>query len=491
MERKFAVIMDQGSSSSRALLMDNSGKIYCRSQNKISPEYSAPFRAEYDAERLYQSQYASLREVINALPQDAATPILGMAAQRSTIVFWSSSNGMPLCPAMSWQDGRAADIIKRIPLTQTQTHSITGLYKTQYYSAAKITWAIENIASVRAAAENGTLRTGPVSSYILWRMSGGKIFACDPSLAQRTLLMNIKKASWEDKLLNLFGIKKQWLPEILPSSGLYGSLCAEGRKMQAMSMIGDQQAAMSGLGIENPGEGAINYGTGAFLLVNTGTKPLKIKGLLDSFGLKRANEKHSSYFSEVLVNSAGSMLEWLRTRFGMFDNIQEADSLCRLSKQKVFCLPVIGGLAAPYWDFDVRTCFAGLNASSCKADVVRAAVEGIAFMIADGLEMIKAKGIKITELKASGGLSQMSYLMQFQADITGTSISVTDELESTALGAGKEAFIGSGTETFFPAPKIKTFLPRLPEEKRQRMLLQWRDFVKHCRTGSRLLSDFQ
>lgn len=488
MERKFAVVMDQGSSSSRALLMDNSGKIYCRSQNKISPDYPSPGRAEYDAEKLYQSQYASLKEVLNALPSEAGMPILGIASQRSTIILWNGNNGQPLCPAMSWQDGRAANIINNIPLTQTNIHSITGLYKTPYYSASKIAWAIENIASVRAAAENGTLRAGPVPTYILWRLSGGKIFSCDPSLAQRMLLMNIRKATWEEKLLNTFRIKKQCLPNICPTSGLFGQILAECRNFQAMSMIGDQQAAMSGLGIEKEGEGAINYGTGAFLLVHTGKRPLKIKGLIDTFGWKRQNEKNAAYFSEVLVNSAGSMLEWLSKSLGFFESMENADSLCRMSKQRIFCLPVIGGLAAPYWDFDVRTCFAGLTAASSRADLVRAAIEGIAFMIADGLELIRAKGIKVNELKASGGLSKMSYLMQFQADITGTRICVTEEQEATALGAGKEAFVGAGIETNFIKPKIKTFLPRLSDEERQRLLLQWRDFVRHCRSGNRIIS---
>jgi len=489
MHRDFAIVMDQGSSSSRAVLMDASGKIYCRAQNKISPSYPMPGRAEYDAEKLYQSQYSSLKEVLNALPSGKKNPILGIASQRSTIVLWSATDGRPLCPVMSWQDGRASEIISRMPLSHSQTHSLTGLYKTPYYSASKIAWAIENIASVREAAEKGTLRAGPVPSYIIWRLSGGKIFACDPSMAQRTLLMNIRKAKWEDKLLSAFGIKKNWLPEILPSSGYYGKIIAEGREMPVTSMLGDQQAAMAGLAINDEGKGAINYGTGAFLLVNAGSKPLKIKGLLDSYGWKISGTRKHTYFSELLVNSAGSVMEWLRSRFGMFENIEEADELCRLSKQRIFCLPVIGGLAAPYWDFEVSTCFCGLNASSCKADIVRSAAEGIAFMIADGLERIRQKGIKVEELKASGGLSKMNYLMQFQADITGASISVTDEPETTALGAGKMAFIGSGMLPKFMPLKNKVFLPRLQEDKRQKLLLQWRDFVKHCRAGSKIIKN--
>lgn len=485
MERKFAVIMDQGSSSSRTLLLDNYGKIYCRAQNRISPEYRLGGRAEYDAEKLYQSQIASLKEVLKAIPKEAGTPILGMASQRSTVVLWDSANGMPLCPAMSWQDGRAEKVIGNVPLTNVQTHRLTGLYKTPYYSAPKIAWAIENLSSVREAAEKGTLRAGSVSSYILWRLSGGRIFACDPSLAQRMLLMNLKTGDWDSRLLSAFGVKRQWLPQIMPSSGQFGTVELEGYNMQVLSMLGDQQAAMSGLGIGQSGEGALNYGTGAFLLVYTGGKPLRIPGLLDSYGWKRGNGK-PEYFSEALVNSAGSMMEWLRTRMGLFSDIDEANNLCRNSKQRTLCLPVIGGLASPYWDFEVKTCFAGLTAASCKADLVRAAVDGIAFMIADGLEKIKRKGIPVRRLKAGGGLSRMTYLMQFQADISGAEISVMDESEETALGAGREAFNGAGISTDFPEGKSRTFLPRISEETRQRMLLQWRDFVRHCQSGRKI-----
>ncbi len=487
MDRDFIVVLDQGSSSSRALLMDASGTIYCRSQKNISAVYPAPGRAEYDAEKLFQSQKESLAEVLNAIPAGAKNPVLGMTAQRSTVVLWDSAGGRPLCPAMSWQDGRAIDIINRLPFGHTQIHTMTGLYKTPYYSASKIAWAVENLTEVRAAAEKGTLRVGPVSTYILWRLSEGKIFACDPTFAQRTLLMNLRKGRWEEKLLSAFGIKKSWLPEIMPSSGFYGNINIEGRELSVTAMIGDQQAAMSGLGIDSPGEGAVNYGTGAFLLVNTGNRPLRIKGLIDSYGWKRSSEKKAVYFSEVLVNSAGTMLEWLRTRFGMFEDISEADGLCRVSRQRVLCLPVIGGLAAPYWDFEVKTCFFGLTASSCKADIVRAVTEGIAFMIADGLERIKQKGIKVNELKAGGGLSKMTYLMQFQADITGIRVAVTDEPESTALGAGREAVTGSGGTPYFQPVKAKTFLPRLNEEERQKLLLKWRDYVKHCQAGTRIL----
>ncbi|MDO8806630.1 MAG: FGGY family carbohydrate kinase [Elusimicrobiota bacterium] len=487
MPEKFIIVLDQGSSSSRALAFDLDGNIRCKAQRKIETSYPSPGLAEYDAEKLYLSQSDSLAEVLAKLPPDSEVPALGIAAQRSTIVFWDRNTGAPLAPALSWQDGRALELLSRIPLSNTKIHDLTGLYKTPYYSASKIAWALENYPEVKTAAAGKRLLIAPVATYIIWRLSGGKSFVIDPSQAQRTLLFSLRRLRWEPKLLSAFGVAPEFLPEIKPSVGRLCHVEASGRRIPVTAMLGDQQAAMLGLGLETPNSAALNYGTGAFLLVNTGRKPLKIRGLLSSFGWQEGKgKKKICYFAESTVNSAGTALEWLRQKFGMFDDIGDVDGMCRKSRNRIHCLPAIGGLGAPYWDFTTFTTFTGFSAHSDKYDVVRGVTEGIAYMVGDAFDLVKKKGFNIAELKVSGGLSKIDWLLQFQADITGARMVALEESEATAMGAGLAAARGLGlSPQWTPRISSRVFEPAIGEEERQNLLKGWRIFVKNIRRTSR------
>ncbi|HCC49006.1 MAG TPA: hypothetical protein DEQ38_12960 [Elusimicrobia bacterium] len=487
MAEKFIIVLDQGSSSSRALAFDLEGNIRYKSQRKIEAAYPGPGRAEYDAEKLFQSQADSLNEVLAKLPEGAEVPALGIAAQRSTVVFWDRHTGAPLAPALSWQDGRALELLGKVPVSNTKIHDLTGLYKTPYYSASKIAWALENYPEVKAAAGEKRLLAAPVASYLLWRLSGGRNFVIDPSQAQRTLLFNLRRLRWEPGLLAAFGVDRALLPEIKPSVGRLGSVEAGGRRIPVTAMLGDQQAAMLGLGLEAPNSAALNYGTGAFLLVNTGRKPLKIRGLLNSFGWQAGKgRKNVCYFTESTVNSAGTALEWLRLKFGLFEDISEVDGMCRKSANRLHCLPAIGGLGAPYWDFNAFTTFSGFSAHSDKYDVVRGVTEGIAYMVADAFDLVKKKGFRIEELKVSGGLSKIDWLLQFQADITGARLTALEESEATAMGAGLAAARGLGLAPQWSAKvSSRVFTPAIGEEERQNLIKGWRLFVKDIRRTSR------
>ncbi len=487
MPEKFIIVLDQGSSSSRALAFDPGGNIRYKAQRKIEAAYPGPGRAEYDAEKLYLSQADSLAELMTKLPPGAEVSALSIAAQRSTVVFWDKHTGAPLAPALSWQDGRALELLSKIPLSNTKIHGLTGLYKTPYYSASKIAWALENYPEVKAAAAEKRLLIAPVATYIIWRLSDGKAFVIDPSQAQRTLLFNLKRLRWEPRLLAAFGLSADLLPEIKPSIGRLCSVEAGGRRVPVTAMLGDQQAAMLGLGLETPNSAALNYGTGAFLLVNTGGKPVKIRGLLNSFGWQEGRgKKNICYFTESTVNSAGTALEWLRQKFGIFDEISDVDGMCRKSKNRLYCLPAIGGLGAPYWDFNAFTTFTGFSPQSDKYDVVRGVTEGIAYLVADAFDLVKKKGFKIGELKVSGGLSKIDWLLQFQADITGARLVALEESEATALGAGLAAARGLGLAPLWPAKVSgRVFEPAIGEEERQNLLKGWRLFVKNTRRNSR------
>ena len=487
MPEKFIIVLDQGSSSSRALAFDLDGAIRFKSQCKLEAAYPAPGRAEYDAEKLYQSQADSLAEVMAKLPPDAEVPALAIAAQRSTVVFWDKNTGAPLAPALSWQDGRALDLLSKIPLSNTKIHDLTGLYKTPYYSASKIAWALENFPEVKAAAAEKRLLIAPVASYIIWRLSGGKSFVVDPSQAQRTLLFNLRRLRWEPRLLTAFGVNPEVLPEIKPSVGRLCCVETAGRRIPVTAMLGDQQAAMLGLNLEAPNSAALNYGTGAFLLVNTGRKPLRIRGLLNSFGWQEGKgKKKICYFTESTVNSAGTALEWLRQKFGLFDDIGDVDAMCRKSKNRTQCLPAIGGLGAPHWDFTTFTTFTGFSQHTDKYDVVRGVTEGIAYMVGDAFDLVKKKGLKIEELKVSGGLSKIDWLLQFQADITGARIVPLEETEATAMGAALAAARGLGLDPKWQARVSgRAFEPAIGEAERQNLLRGWRIFVKDIRRTSR------
>jgi glycerol kinase len=487
MGEKFIIVLDQGSSSSRALAFSLDGAVRFKAQRKLEASYPAPGRAEYDAEKLYASLADSLAEVMQKLPPDAEAAAAGIAAQRSTVVFWDKHTGAPLAPALSWQDGRALDLLGKVPFSNTRIHDLTGLYKTPYYSASKIAWALENYPDVKAAAAEKRLLIAPVASYVVWRLSGGKAFITDPSQAQRTLLFNLRRLKWEPKLLAAFGVSGELLPEIKPSVGRLCHIEAGGRRVPLTAMLGDQQAAMLGLGLETTNSAALNYGTGAFMLVNTGRKPLKVRGLLNSFGWQEGKgKKKICYFTESTVNSAGTALEWLRQKFGLFEDISDVDGMCRKSKNRLHCLPAIGGLGAPYWDFTTFTTFAGFSPHSDKYDVVRGVTEGIAYMVADAFDLVKKKGIKIEELKVSGGLSKIDWLLQFQADITGARLVALEESEATAMGAALAAARGLGLAPQWTAKvSQRVFTPAIGEEERQNLLKGWRIFVKDIRRTSR------
>jgi glycerol kinase len=484
MKDSFILVLDQGSSSSRALAFDLEGNIRFKAQKKIALSYPQPGRAEYDGLELLRSQTESLKEVLARLPEGSVIKALGLAAQRSTVVLWDRETGVPLCPALSWQDGRAQGELAKVPLSNTAIHELTGLYKTPYYSASKIKWCLENFSEVRTAAAAGSLLVSPVSGFILWHLSKGKTFALDPTQAQRTLLFNIKRLRWEPRLLGAFGVSRACLPEIRPTIGDFGRIKFAGFDIHARAMLGDQQAALLGLDAVSESSAALNYGTGAFLLVNTGSRVVKVRGILNSIGWQEAGAPALCYFLESTVNSAATALEWLKLKFGMFNELSEVDGMCRLSRNRLLCLPAIGGLGSPYWDFSAFTTFAGFLPHTDKHDMIRGVVEGIAYMVGDALDLIKKKGYNITEIRASGGLSNIDWLLQFQADITGAKVLRMEDVEATALGAAIAAAGAAGITLPRKANISREFTPAVSEEERAILLKGWRGFVKNIRRTS-------
>ncbi|MFH1618958.1 MAG: FGGY family carbohydrate kinase [bacterium] len=485
---EYIIVLDQGSSSSRALAVDRHGVVKFKVLKPLQASYPREGMAEYDASALLQSQLKALEELLRKLPRSARPVAMGIAAQRSTFVLWDRKTGTPLCPALSWQDGRAVKELDEAGLDPIKVHFTTGLYKTPYYSASKMLWCIKNLPEVKAARDSGRLMAGPVTSFLIWHLTRGDVFAADPTMAQRTLLFNIKRSCWDESLLGSFSIPSSILPAIRPTVGAWGEYRKGRLKIPVNVTIGDQQAAVAGLGVNRAGMTALNYGTGAFLLCNTGREMHQIPGLLTSVGLQDGSGKNS-YLLEGTVNSAASTLEWMKI-LGLLDNIKEADSMCRASKGGVMVLPALGGLGAPRWDYLTSTTMTGFNSQTRRNDIVRGCVEGIACLVTDIAVLLKSRGLEPGETRASGGLAGLDYMMQFQANLFQRPVMRMVQPEATAAGAAMLAAGYAGMDVSdWPLDRAeKRFEPAVPAAEAEKLIKRWKAFVENCRKMSRDLN---
>ncbi|MBI3550663.1 MAG: glycerol kinase [Elusimicrobia bacterium] len=474
------IALDQGSSSSRALVIGPGGKVGARAQHPIKTYNPQPGWFEHDAEEIWRTIDRSLDEALAALPKSTRVLCAGLTTQRSTFVLWDSKTGKSLCRAPSWQDGRAGEVVESVRDRQLEIHERTGLYLTPYYSAPKLRWLIDRHPAVKKALDAGRLRAGPVGTYLLYRLTRGEVFAADPSLAQRMMLFNIRSLDWDERALETFGVPREILPSIRASADHYGEIERRGRKIPVTALLGDQQAASLGLGGEEAGSGVLNYGTGAFFLLNTGQEQHRIPGLLTSVAWQRHGQR-CQYFQEGTVHAAGSSFQWLQDSLGVLSGLGKIDATCRRSKQRILALNAVGGLGAPRWDYTTFTTFLGMNSRTCPEDFVRAVAEGVAFLISDIVFAARRAGLSVKSTRASGGLSRVDYLMQFQADILQSDIIQVKEAEATALGIASLAAEEAGAHWAAGLRADgggKTFSPKMPAEQSAKLSEGWRLFVE-------------
>lgn len=477
---EIVLALDQGSGSSRVLAFDSRGRVVARSQFPVKTFYPRSGWVEHDAEDLARSLERALDAALAKLPRSARILGAGLACQRSTVVLWDLDAGKPVCRAPSWQDGRAAGLVGSLAASRADAHERTGLYLAPYYSAPKLRWLLDKEPKARAALERGSLRAGPVSSWLLWRLTRGEVCAVDPSMAQRTLLFNIRALDWDPVMLDLFGIQRSLLPAVRPSAGEWGVIRREGRNFPILAVLGDQQAAALGLGGDAPGSGVLNYGTGAFFLLNTGAEQRRIPGLLTSVAWQKQG-RPCQYFQEGAVHAAGSSLHWLRENLGLLKRVENADAACRRSKNRVLALQAIGGLGAPRWDYSTFTTYMGLSSQTRPEDLVRAVAEGIAFLLADIVAAARPAGPPLAALRASGGLSRMDYLLGFQADLLQAPILRVAEREATAAGAASLAAEAAGAPwagALKAGARGRLFEPRMSTERAAKLKEGWRLFVE-------------
>jgi len=488
MSAGYILAIDQGTTSSRAILFDSDENIAGIAQKEFTQHFPEPGRVEHDALEIWESQLAVVREVLkhSGIPA-AQVRSIGITNQRETTVVWDRHTGIPVAPAIVWQDRRTAPFCHQLreeghePLFQERT----GLILDAYFSGTKIRWILDNTPGARAAAEAGDLLFGTVDAWLTWKLTGGKVHATDASNASRTLLFNIHTLSWDKELCRILDIPPQMLPEVKDSAADFGQTAAEwlGVPVPIGGVAGDQQAALFGQGCLSPGMAKNTYGTGCFMLMNTGGKPVpSTHGLLSTVAWK-LNGK-AAYALEGSVFIAGAAIQWLRDGLGIIRSAEDTEKLARSVKDTagVYFVPAFAGLGAPYWDMEARGLISGLTRGTTAAHIVRAALESLAYQTCDILRaMEKDAGMGMNTLKVDGGAARNDFLMQFQADILQVLVSRPHNTETTALGAARLAGISAGifrVEDFMKEGNFRSFRPVMHAGEAGEKYAGWQQAVR-------------
>ncbi len=491
MQSPYVLAIDQGTTSSRALVVNAAGEIAGIGQQEFPQHYPQPGWVEHDPEDIWES---TLEAITIALAQAALTPgdmaAIGLTNQRETIVVWDRQTGQPLANAIVWQDRRTAGICEDLRSAghEEAVRKATGLKLDPYFSGAKLTWLLRHDPAVRDAATSGRLAAGTVDSWLIWKLTGGKRHATDFTNASRTLLFNINRGRWDDALCGLFGVPREILPPAQPSRSMFGTTdqAVFGAKVPITGVAGDQQAALFGQGGFVPGVAKNTYGTGCFLLSNAGGRPTRSDGgLLTSIG-GGAGPAGPEYVVEGSVFIAGALVQWLRDEMGVIARAEDIETLAATVPDSggVSIVPAFTGLGAPDWDPHARGAILGITRGTTKAHIARAALEAIALSSTELIEVMnEALPAPIAELRVDGGASRNDLLMQTQADFAGIPVLRPTSTETTALGAayiaGLEVGIWSSREEVGELWRAeRVFEPRMGAAERHRHLRQWRRAVE-------------
>lgn len=450
--KKYILTLDEGTTSARAIVFDKTATPVSVAQHEFTQIYPKPSYVEHDPIEIYTKQYTALTEaVLKADISPAEIAAIGITNQRETTIVWNKLTGEPVYNAIVWQCRRTAEFCEELIDSGLCDYvsKTTGLKIDAYFSATKIHWILNNVEGAKTLAERGELLFGTVDTWLLWKLSNGKIFATDYTNAARTMLFNIHTLSWDEELLKLFDIPRSMLPEVYPSGHNFGEISLLGENVPVCSIAGDQQSALFGQGCFDKGDIKNTYGTGCFLLMNTGNKAIKSKnGLLSTLACTLDKEA-PQYALEGSVFVGGAVIQWLRDELGLIKTAAESEECANATTDNggVYIVPAFSGLGAPYWDMYARGTICGLTRGSNKNTLVRAALEAIAYQSNDLLSAMSADTkIDFKAIKADGGASKNRFLMQFQADISNLQVVCPESPEATALGA---AFLAGLTIGFW------------------------------------------
>jgi glycerol kinase len=446
---KHILALDQGTTSSRAIVFEHSGRIKAVAQKEFRQIFPQPGWVEHNALEIWESQRdVALQALRSAGLNNRDVAAIGITNQRETTVVWNRKTGQPVGNAIVWQDRRTATFCERLKADGLEEliQRKTGLVIDAYFSGSKLRWILENVPNARSLAEAGDLAFGTVDSWLVWKLTGGRKHVTDASNASRTMLFNIHTGDWDDELLRIFNVPRKMLPEVRPCSEIYGEAGDELAGIPIAGMAGDQQAALFGQACFDPGMVKNTYGTGCFMLMNTGEKPIDSKNKLLTTVAWRIGNK-TEYALEGSVFIAGAAVQWLRDGLGIIKTSAEVESLAAEVPDNggVYMVPAFTGMGAPYWDPYARGTILGLSRGTKAAHIARAALESMAFQTAEVLDAMHAdSGLRLKELRVDGGASVNNTLMQFQADVLGVPVVRPGVSETTALGAAYLAGLAVG-----------------------------------------------
>ncbi|MCC6515692.1 MAG: glycerol kinase GlpK [Chitinophagales bacterium] len=493
MQKKYILALDQGTTSSRAILFDANAAIVTVAQKEFTQIFPQPGWVEHDPIEIWQSQIEVAREAVakaNIQPTEIAA--IGITNQRETTIVWDKETGKPIYNAIVWQDRRTAGFCDQLKARNLESYvrENTGLVIDAYFSGTKINWILDNVEGARQKAHEGRLCFGTVDTWLIWNLTKGKVHATDYSNASRTLIYNIKDLKWDEHLLHDLDVPKSILPEVLPSSGIFGKTHADvffDIEIPIAGVAGDQQSALFGPTCFEAGMAKNTYGTGCFMLMNTGTERVLSKhGLLTTIAWSIGGKVEYALEGSVFI--AGAAIQWLRDGLKLIDTAPDSEYYAMKVEDTggVYVVPAFAGLGAPYWDMYARGGIFGLTRGTQKAHLIRATLESLAFQTYDILEVMeKDADIQLKSLKVDGGACSNNLLMQFQADILEVNVERPKVIETTALGAAYLAGIAVG---FYKKENLAnnehihaTFSPKMKSEKREKLIKGWKKAVERSK----------
>lgn len=487
---KYVMALDQGTTSSRCILFDKEGKICSIAKKEFAQYYPKPGWVEHDPHEIWSSLMGVVMEAMSLIGADAGDiEAIGITNQRETTIVWDKVTGNPIYPAIVWQCRRTADMVDKMEADgfSEVIRKKTGLIPDAYFSGTKIKWILEHVHGAKEAAEKGELLFGTVDTWLIWKLTRGAVHVTDYTNASRTMLFDIHKMQWDEEILNYFGIPRSMLPEVKPSSCIYGytSESLIGGRIPIAGAAGDQQAALFGQCCFQSGDVKNTYGTGCFLLMYTGNHAVESKqGLLTTIAVNA--DGSPGYALEGSVFVSGAAIQWLRDEVQLLSNSAESERYCMSVPDTcgVYVVPAFTGLGAPYWDPYARGAVLGLTRGAGKAHIIRATVESLAYQVYDVIKaMEKDADVRLNSLRVDGGACANNFLMQFQSDILDGKVVRPSCIETTALGAAYLAGIATGF--WKNADEVKrnwkmeqTFLPSISSEKRESLLKGWQKAVR-------------
>src|SRR5512135_371453 len=499
MPGRYVVAIDQGTTGTTVVVLNDTAQVRGRGYAEFAQHFPRPGWVEHDPEEIWRVSLAVIEQALtNAGARPSEIAAIGVTNQRETTVLWDRRTGEPVHHAIVWQDRRTAPLCEKLAADglEPTVRERTGLVLDPYFSGTKVAWLLDNVDGLRARAERGGIAFGTIDSWLVWKLTGGRLHVTDVTNASRTLLLDLTAATWSEQMLDVLGVPAALLPEIRPSSQVYGQTSPEaflGVSVTVAAVVGDQQAALFAQACFAPGQAKNTYGTGSFVLVNRGADPGPVQRSLLRTAAYQIEGEPVQYALEGAILSTGSAVQWLRDQLGVITHAAETEALAAslTSNDDVYFVPALTGLGAPHWDAHARGTLIGLTRGSSRAHLARAVLESICYCTRDVVEaMARDSGVRVDDLRADGGAAANGWLMRFQADILGVPVDVPDNRETTSLGSAYLAGLAAGVfrDREELARRRRTavwYEPTMPQDERDRLYGRWLSALEHARGWSR------